>query len=204
MNLVEAIAIFILGMLPYSVIDRFVIITPFDQAAVDAVLVGVDEASGPDGLLNQRFDGGLLDTLRVQHLNDPLSPTLQHPEDRWFLLNQSTSSPFTFEPTATDLGGPDGSPLQDGLCDRQSGRPHHLITFDLTFQEDGLFSPRYRYATRWSSVASPPCSTPVSEQSADWTGSAPSDTDIPPQNFKGCSGLLLLHSFGKSTPWNPT
>lgn len=84
MNLVKAIAIFIAGILSFGVIDRFVVIAPFGQAVVNVVLIGIDERSGSNGLLNQGLEGQLLHIF--QHLNDHLPPALEHPEDRRFFL----------------------------------------------------------------------------------------------------------------------
>lgn len=134
MNLVKAIAIFIAGILTFGVIDRFMVIAPFNQAAVDVVFIGVEEGTGTDGLLNQRFDGDLLDI--GQHLNDNLPTSLQHPEDRRFLFSQSASSPFPFEPASA------ASPALTNNCFGMAfvtGNQVDLVTLDLTFKEDGLF-----------------------------------------------------------------
>jgi len=52
MNLVETITIFVSGILTYRVVDRFVSIPPLGQTGVDVVLVGIDEATRLDGLLD--------------------------------------------------------------------------------------------------------------------------------------------------------
>lgn len=134
MNLVKAISIFITGILTVGVIDCFVIIAPFNQAAVDVVLIGVNEGSSPDGLFNQRFDGHLLDIF--QHLNDHLPTSLEHPKDRRLLFSQSASAPFPFKPTTATT-----TSLTDH-CFRMAfvtGNQVDLITLDLTFKDNRLF-----------------------------------------------------------------
>jgi len=134
MNLMKAIAIFITGILSLSVIDCFVVIAPLDQTTVDVVLIGVDESSRTNGLLNQRFDGQLLHIF--QHLNDDLSTPLEHAQDRRFFLGQGSSASFAFEPTSTA-----GASLTDDDLRMTfvTSNQVDLITLDLTFKEDGLF-----------------------------------------------------------------
>ena len=43
------------------------------------VFIGVDQAAGLDGLLDQGFNGGLLDIFK--HLNDNLTTALDHAQD---------------------------------------------------------------------------------------------------------------------------
>ena len=97
-NFVKPITIFISGIFTVGVIDCFVVIAPLCQASINVVLIGINECAWLDGLLNKRLNGGLLDIFK--HMDDYLSPALDHPEDGRFLLSQGSSTALTLEPTA--------------------------------------------------------------------------------------------------------
>jgi hypothetical protein len=100
MDLVEAVAIFIPSKLTFRMIDRLMSIAPLGQTGVDIVLIGIDEGAGLDSLLDYRFDGGLLNTLRVQHTNDDLTAALDHTKDGGLFGSERTATALAFEPSA--------------------------------------------------------------------------------------------------------
>ena len=85
MNFVKTIAIFISSKLTNRVVDALVEVAPFNEAIVDVVLIGLNEAARLDGSFNDGFDGGLLDILK--HLNDDLPPALQDTQNRRFFFS---------------------------------------------------------------------------------------------------------------------
>src|SRR5580658_9225080 len=89
MHLTEPVSILITGILASAMVHRLVLIAPLRQPAIDAILVGVDQTSRQDRLLDQRLDGSLLDV--VHHVDDHLPAALDHPQDRrLFLLARAT------------------------------------------------------------------------------------------------------------------
>src|SRR3954465_7085564 len=86
MDLTEAVAVVVPGVLARRVADRLVAVAPLLQPAVDVELVGVDHAPLGDRLLDQGADRRLLDVL--QHPDHDRAAPLQHPEDRRLLLAQ--------------------------------------------------------------------------------------------------------------------
>jgi hypothetical protein len=89
-DLAEAVAIRVAGVLPAPVADGLVLITPGRQAGIDAVLVGVDAGALGDDSLDDRLDRRLL--YIGQHAQDHLSATLDQAEDRWLLLLQRAAA----------------------------------------------------------------------------------------------------------------
>ena len=85
-DLAEAVAVLVAGVLALRMTDRLVSIAPLLQPAVDVVLVGVDQRPRGDRRLDQRADRRLLDVL--QHPDHDLAAALEHPEDRRLLLGQ--------------------------------------------------------------------------------------------------------------------
>src|SRR5262249_40578693 len=90
MDLVEAVAVLVAGVLALPVTDRLVPIAPLLQPAVDVVFVGMDERPRGDRRLDQGADRGLLDVL--QHPGHHPATPLEHPEDRRLLLGQRPSA----------------------------------------------------------------------------------------------------------------
>src|SRR3954467_7230902 len=55
-DLAEAVAVLVTGVLAAAVADALVAVAPFVQTGVDVVLIGVDEGALGDGGLNDRLD----------------------------------------------------------------------------------------------------------------------------------------------------
>jgi hypothetical protein len=89
-DLAEAVAIRVAGILATCVADGLVPIAPGRQASIDVVLVSVDASTlGNDGL-DDRLDRRLL--YIGQHAQDHLAATLDQAEDRWLLLLQRAAA----------------------------------------------------------------------------------------------------------------
>jgi len=113
MDLVEAVAIFITGILASAVAYRLVIIAPLGQSTVDIVLVGKHERTRQDCLLNQRLDRFL--AYVFQHVYNYLAAALDHTNDRGLLLFKRASAWCAFEAVSAPLAAlfftADGCPL---------------------------------------------------------------------------------------------
>lgn len=97
MDLVMAIAVLITRVFSPAVTDGLVPVAPRGQARVYVVLIGVDQRTRRDAAGDDGFDGPLLDI--GQHADHHLTATLDHAEDRWFLLLQGAASPLPPEPS---------------------------------------------------------------------------------------------------------
>ena len=95
MDFTKAVAIVIAGIFPRTMAHTFVIVAPFLQAAVNVVLIGIDQSARRDRSLDQRFDRYLLDVF--QHPNDDVAATFDHAEDRRFLGGKGTSPSGSLE-----------------------------------------------------------------------------------------------------------
>ncbi len=98
MDCMEAVAVFISGILARPMADALVLIAPLIEACIDVVFIGVDHGTELYGGLNQGFDGGLLDVL--EHLDEHLAAALEHPEDRRLLRLQRSTARSTFQTPA--------------------------------------------------------------------------------------------------------
>jgi hypothetical protein len=94
-NLAEAVAIVIAGLLAPAMADRFVTIAPVFQTGVNIVFVGVDQSPRADRLRDDRRDGGLLNV--GQHPEHDFAAALDQSEDRWLLLVQGATTAFAFQ-----------------------------------------------------------------------------------------------------------
>jgi hypothetical protein len=133
-NLVEAITIFVPGVLAYRVVDGPVGITPLGQTGIDVVLIGVDETAGLDGLLDQGLDGHLLNIF--EHLNDNLTATLEYTQNRWFFLSQGATPPFAFQSSSTPFTTLIGNGFWIPFV---TGNDIDLITFNISGKDYRLF-----------------------------------------------------------------
>ena len=97
-DLAEAVAILVAGVLAASVADRLVLIAPGRQAGVDVVLVGVDEGALGDGGLDDRLDRRLLHV--GQHAQDHLPAALDQAEDGRLVLRQRAAARRARQPAA--------------------------------------------------------------------------------------------------------
>jgi hypothetical protein len=95
MNFAEAVAVLVAGELTGRMADGAVGVAPFGQPGVDVVLVGVDLRPRGDRLLDQGTDRGLFDIR--EHPDHDLAATLDHAEDRGFLLRQRAATTLPFQ-----------------------------------------------------------------------------------------------------------
>ncbi len=84
MDFVKAIAIFISGIFPLTVIDCLVAIAPLDEPPIDRLFIRVDHRLGHYRLCDDRCNGLLLDIL--QHLQYNRATAFNHTENRRLLL----------------------------------------------------------------------------------------------------------------------
>src|SRR3954452_9789832 len=103
-DLAEAVAIVVPGILAPSVTDRLVPVAPVLQPAVDTVLVGVDEGALRDGRLDHRPDRRLPDV--GEHAHDHLAAALQQAQDGRLVLGERAAAGGAPQPPA-----PAGTPL---------------------------------------------------------------------------------------------
>src|SRR3954462_9053181 len=89
-DLAEAVAILVAGVLPAPVADGLGLITPGRRASIDAVLVGVDAGALGDGGLDDRLDRRLL--YIGQHAQHHLAATLDQTKDGWLVLRQRAAA----------------------------------------------------------------------------------------------------------------
>src|ERR1700743_1428624 len=98
-DFVEAVAVFVAGIFAPAVADSPVLVAPGRQSVVDVVLVGIELRTFRYDRLDDRLDRLLLDI--SQHVEDDLSASLDHSEDRWLLLFQSAAARRSLEAPAT-------------------------------------------------------------------------------------------------------
>src|SRR5215213_333861 len=89
-DLAEAVAILVAGVLPALMADRLVLIAPGRQAGVDLVLVSVDAGALGDDSLDDGLDCLLLHI--GQHVKNHLAATLDQAEDRGLVLRQRAAA----------------------------------------------------------------------------------------------------------------
>lgn len=94
-NLMEAVSVFIAGVLAPAVAHGTVVKTPFRQTVVDVVFIGMNLCTRRDEPLDQRTDRDLLDI--VQHPHDDGTASLDHAEDRWLFAFQRAAPPRPFQ-----------------------------------------------------------------------------------------------------------
>jgi transposase len=97
-DLAEAVAILVAGVLATSMADHLVLIAPGRQAGVDLVLVGVDAGALGDDSLDDGLDCLLLHI--GQHAQDHLPATLDQAEDGWLVLRQRAAARRACQPAA--------------------------------------------------------------------------------------------------------
>ena len=76
MHFTKAILVVIPCEFTPSMVNHFMGIAPCFQPSVEVVFVGINERVRDNDLLNERFNGFLLDIL--QHLNPYIPPALDH------------------------------------------------------------------------------------------------------------------------------
>ena len=95
-DLAEAVAVLVAGILAAPMADRLVLVAPGWQASVDAILVRVDEGAFRDCGLDDRLDRGLLHV--GQHVQDHLAAALDQAEDGWLVLRQRAAARCACQP----------------------------------------------------------------------------------------------------------
>src|SRR5882724_13687121 len=90
MYFTEAVSILISGIRSNTVMHAFVLIAPGTESCIDRVVIRIDQRSRNDCVLDQRFDGRLLDVFT--HMDDDQTTTLNHPEDRWRLFCEGAAA----------------------------------------------------------------------------------------------------------------
>ena len=70
MHLAEPVPVVVPGVLARRMADRFVAVAPLDQAAVDVILIGVNQRPLGDRPLDQRADRRLLDVGAIPKSGD--------------------------------------------------------------------------------------------------------------------------------------
>ena len=90
MYFTEAVSSLISGLLSNTVMHACVLIAPGTESSIDRVVVRLDQRSRNDGVLDQRFDGRLLDVFKP--MDDDQTPTLNHPEERGLLFRAGASA----------------------------------------------------------------------------------------------------------------
>ena len=85
-HLAEPVAALVAGILTTAVADRLVPQAPGVQAGVDALLVGVDQAAGSHGALDDRLDRPLLHV--GQHAQHDLTAALDQAQDGRLVLGR--------------------------------------------------------------------------------------------------------------------
>jgi len=114
----------IAGVFPSAVADRPVVKTPFGQAMVNVILIGIHPAPRGDEPLDERPEGGLPDVL--QPPDHYCAPLRDYPEDRGFFVLQG-ARPRALQPAPTPQ-----RPFFDGLgMPFMAGHPVRLIAFHL-------------------------------------------------------------------------
>src|SRR3954468_4004580 len=98
-DLAEAVAVLVAGVLAPGVADGLVPVAPVLQPGVDAVLVGVDEGALRDGRLDHRPDRPLPDV--GEHAHDHLAPALEQAEDRRLVLGERAAAGGASQPPAS-------------------------------------------------------------------------------------------------------
>ena len=98
-DLAEAIAVLVTGILAAAMADGLVPVAPVLQAGVDVLLVGMHQGAFGDAGLDDRSDRRLLDV--GQHPDHHLAATLQQAQDRRLLLRQRAASGCSPQPPAT-------------------------------------------------------------------------------------------------------
>jgi len=132
-DLLEAVAILVAGVLARRVVDRPVPIAPLGQASVDGILVGVDFRPGRDGPKDQRFDGGLAHV--VGHADDDLARPLDHAENGRLLARPRAALPGTLQPTAARVPTGGCDLFQQALVSRDHVG---LVALDHALQDHGI------------------------------------------------------------------
>src|SRR3954447_7931664 len=96
-DLAEAVAVLVAGVLPTPVTDGLVPVAPLVQAGVDVVRVGVHQGAAGDAALDHRPDRRLLDVR--EHAHDHVAPALEQAQDRRLVLRQRAAAGRAPQPT---------------------------------------------------------------------------------------------------------
>src|SRR4051812_8388694 len=94
-DLAEAVAIVIAGVLAPAMADRLVAVAPVFQAGIDVVFVGIDQSAWTDRLCDDRLDGRLLNV--GQHPENDFATALDQAQDRRLSLLQGATAALAFQ-----------------------------------------------------------------------------------------------------------
>ncbi len=98
-DLAEAVAVLVAGILAAPMADRLVLVAPSRQALIDGILVGVDEGARGDGGADDRLDRCLLHV--GQHVQHDLATALDQAENGWLVLLQRAAARRACQPATT-------------------------------------------------------------------------------------------------------
>jgi hypothetical protein len=95
MDLTEAVTVVVARILAPAVADGFMGVAPVFQTGIDVVLVGIDQGTRTDGLLDDRPDRGLPDI--GQQVQDDIAAPLDQAEDRRLLFFQRAAAALALQ-----------------------------------------------------------------------------------------------------------
>ena len=100
-DFMEAVTVFIAGVLVSAVANGLVVVAPRRQAAVDVILVGQHEGARRDGRLDQGVYRDLANVLK--HVDDDLAAALHHAENRGLLLFERATAAGSLQAVSSAL-----------------------------------------------------------------------------------------------------
>lgn len=101
MDLREAVAVLVAGILALTMADGLVLISPFWQAGIDIVLIGNDQRPLRNRCCNDWLDCFLLNI--GQHAENHVSTPLDQAQDRRLFLFQRATATRSLEPSAPSV-----------------------------------------------------------------------------------------------------
>ncbi len=132
-DFMEAVAVFIAGVLVIAVADGLVVVAPRRQAAVDVILVGQHEGARRDGRLDQGVYRNLTNVFK--HVDDHLAAALQHAENGGLLLFKRATAAGSLQAVSSALAV-FFLPPKDVPCALRRHRPRHTPLFHGSFAND--------------------------------------------------------------------
>ena len=97
----EAVAVFVAGVLASAVANGLVVVAPRRQAAVDVIFVGEYEGARRDGRLDQGVYRDLANVFK--HTDDDLATALHHAENRRLLLLKRAAAARSLQAVSSAL-----------------------------------------------------------------------------------------------------
>ena len=131
-DFMKAVAVLIARIFAASVANGLVSVSPFGQASIDVVFVGMDERALGDAGQDERLYRGLFDV--GQHFDRDLAAALNDPEDRRLFLLQRAASARALQPVAA----PRAAFFSNGFgVSLVAGVHIDLVDLDFARQDDG-------------------------------------------------------------------